>query len=167
MTLQLDEVRFLVAGRPWMKDETGSTDHRVTMTELAVEEHPDLRVDPRETERDGPTYTADTLDQLHREEPGCEWVFLLGTDAAAHIPEWHRAEDALAQARFVAMTRPGYTLDLRTPMLSVLEELPVPAIEVSSTDLRERFAEGRAVRYQLPRSVERYIRRHGLYGAAS
>lgn len=166
VSLGLHEVRFLVAGDPWMKERTTPAAHRVAMVEHAVADNAHLSVDARETRRDGPTYTADTLEQLHEEEPDRDWVFLLGADAAAHVPEWNRAEDALARARFVALTRPGYSLDLDSPMLRQIERLDVPHIDLSSTDLRARFGAGRAVRYQVPRSVERYIREHGLYGAA-
>ncbi|MDX1657404.1 MAG: nicotinate-nucleotide adenylyltransferase [Nitriliruptorales bacterium] len=164
--LGLDEVRFLVAGDPWMKEQAASATQRVEMTQLAVDGHAGLSVDARETERSGPTYTADTLDELSEEEPGCDWVFLVGADAVADIPEWERAQDALAMAEFVAMTRSGYDLDLDHPMTTALGRLEVPDVSVSSTDLRDRFAAGRAVRFQLPRAVERYVREHGLYGAA-
>lgn len=165
VALDLDEVRLLVAGDPWMKSEAGHADERVEMTRLAVADHPDLTVDDRETRRSGPTYTADTLTELRAEEPDTTWVFLLGADALAKVPQWHRAADALSMARFVAVTRPGYELDLSDPLVADVERLDTPLIDISSTDLRARFAEGRAVRYLLPRSVERYIRDGGLYGA--
>ncbi|MDX1620018.1 MAG: nicotinate-nucleotide adenylyltransferase [Nitriliruptorales bacterium] len=166
VALGLEEVRFLVAGDPWMKDQTGTSAQRVDMAELAVAGNDGLSVDSREIRREGPTYTADTLKELRQEEPGADWVFLVGADAAAHIAEWERVEDALAMAEFVAMTRPGYSFDRSGPLTSRVGVIEVPAVGVSSTDLRRRFAEGRAVRYQLPRSVERYVREHGLYGAA-
>lgn len=164
--LELDEVRLLVAGDPWMKDEAGDADERIAMAELAVADHTDIVVDARETRRDGPTYTAETLADLRAEEPDTQWVFLLGADAVAKLPQWNRAADALEMARFVAVARPGYELELSDDLVAGIARLDTPLIDVSSTDLRRRFAAGEAVRYLLPRPVERYIRDRGLYGAS-
>lgn len=162
--LGLGQVRLLVAGDPWMKSTTSASRHRVAMVELAVADHDHLVVDDREIRRQGPTFTADTLEELRNEQPRCEFLFLLGADAAAKLPEWSRAEEALARATFVALTRPGYELDTTTPLLGKVQTLEVPTIGISSTDLRHRFAHGDAVRYQVPRAVEDYVRAHGLYG---
>lgn len=164
VSLGLDQVRLLVAGDPWMKATTSPPAHRVAMAEIAVADHPALLVDDREIHRQGPTYTADTLKELRDHNPRHEFVFLLGADAAAKLPDWKRAEEALARARFVALTRPGYDLDREDPLLWAVETLKVPSIQISSTDLRRRFANGDAVRYQLPRPVEEYARAFGLYG---
>jgi nicotinate-nucleotide adenylyltransferase len=163
VSLQLDQVRLLVAGRPWMKAEVTSARHRVAMAELAVADDDALVVDDRETRRDAPTYTADTLAELHAEEPDTGWWFLLGADAAAQLPAWHRAADALRLATFVAVTRPGYRLEGSHDLLADVVRLEVPDIGVSSTELRRRVAAGEAVRYLVPPRVERYIRERGLY----
>jgi nicotinate-nucleotide adenylyltransferase len=161
--LDLDEVRFLVAGDPWMKSTASPVLDRIAMTELAVADHDAFDVDDRETRRDGPTYTAETLDELHREEPDCTWFFLLGADAAEKLPQWHRAADAVARATFVAVGRPGYELTLTGELLRDVVRLDVPHIGISSTDLRRRAREGTSLRYLVPASVERYIGEHGLY----
>lgn len=166
VALELDEVRFVVAGAPWMKAESATGPQRVAMTRLAADGHQRFRVDDREVRRDGPTYTVETLTELHSEEPGTAWWFLLGADAAANLDRWKRPEDCLELATFVAVTRPGHTLDLSGPLRGRLRLLEVPAIGISSTDLRWRFARGDAVRYQLPATVERYVREHGLYREA-
>jgi nicotinate-nucleotide adenylyltransferase len=163
VSLGLDEVRLLVAGRPWMKDTVTPARHRVAMAELAVADDDALVVDDRETRRDGPTYTADTLAELHAEEPGTAWWFLLGADAAAQLPAWHRAPDALRLATFVAVTRPGYRLEASHGLLSDVVRLEVPLVDVSSTELRRRVAAGEAVSHLVPPRVERYIREQGLY----
>lgn len=161
--LDLDEVRLLVAGDPWMKDGVSAAEHRVAMARLAVGDDPNLSVDTREVERGTATYTADTLDELDREEPGTEWFFLAGTDALQELPGWHRAEEALARATFVALTRPGHTFEREHELHRSVKLLEVPSISISSTDLRRRVGEGRAVRYQVPPAVHRYIESHGLY----
>lgn len=161
--LGLDEVRFLVAGDPWMKREVSAAPHRVEMTRRAVAGDPHFSVDDREVRRPGLTYTADTLDELEEEEPGTAWFFLAGSDALRDLPEWNRAEDAVRKATFVAVTRPGHDLDRDHPLLDPVRRLEVPSIEVSSTELRERVRAGRAIRYQVRPSVQRYIVEHELY----
>lgn len=163
--LDLAEVRLLVAGDPWMKSTVSAAEDRVALTRAAVEDAPHLVVDDREIRRGGPTYTADTLAELADGEPDVEWVFLLGVDAAARVPEWERGDEALAAARFVVVTRPGHELDPGLPVIGALEHLTVPGIDVSSTDLRERYHHGRATRFQVPPAVDDLVRARGLYGA--
>ena len=163
--LELDVVLLLVAGDPWMKRTSAAPEHRVAMARLAVGDHPWLGVDDREVRRSGPTYTADTLEELHAEISDASFVFLLGSDALAHLPRWKRVERALELAEFVAVGRPGHPTGDDHPLEAQVGGLAVPQIDISSTDLRERFGRGDAVRYQLPRAVEQYVRREGLYGA--
>jgi len=161
--LGLDEVRLLVAGDPWMKRTVGDASDRVAMARAAVGDDPHLCVDARETERDGPTYTVETLEALHAEEPDVDWVFLLGADAAARLSEWRRVADAYRLARFVVVTRPGQPLRLDAEADRHVERLEVPDLAISSTDLRARYAEGRATRYLVPERVDGYVRAHRLY----
>lgn len=162
-TLGLDEVRFLVAGDPWMKDTASEADHRVAMTELAVADNDAFTVDDRETRRSGPTYTAETLEELHAEEPDSSWWFLLGADAVEKLPLWHRASDAVELATFVAVARPGYQLTLENELLRGVVRLDVPHLAISSTGLRRAVRSGGVIRYLVPASVERYIGEHELY----
>jgi nicotinate-nucleotide adenylyltransferase len=161
--LELDEVRLLVAGDPWMKHTVSTARDRVDLARAAVAGEPHLRVDDREVRREGPTYTADTLAELGEEEPDTAWVFLLGDDAAAKLGEWERGREALALARFVVVTRPGHELDASTTLAGRLERLVVPQLEVSSTDLRERYHHGRATRFQVPPAVDDLVRERRLY----
>lgn len=163
VALGLDQVRLLVAGDPWMKEEVSTAEHRVAMARLAVGDDPHLIVDTHEVERRTATYTADTLDELEREEPCTEWFFLAGTDALQQLPRWHRVEEALAKATFVALTRPGHPFEREHDLHRAVTLLEVPSVAISSTELRRRVAEGRAVRYQVPPAVHRYIESHGLY----
>lgn len=161
-TLGLDEVRWLVAGQPWMKGAQTATDHRVAMTRAAVADHAAMTVDDREARRDGPTYTADTLAELTREAPEVAWTFLLGADAAASMPAWHRIDEAIRLADWAVVARPG--TDWPTHGLADrVQRVPMPLIGVSSTDLRARVAGGRSIRYLVPDGVLDHIHRHRLY----
>jgi nicotinate-nucleotide adenylyltransferase len=163
--LALDEVRLLVAGDPWMKGPATPPDQRLAMAEAAVADDPHLCVDDREIHRGGATYTADTLRELRAAEPDVEWYFVLGEDAALDLPRWGRIEEAFALARFVVVTRPGHAAPDAAELPGPVEHLEIPQLEVSSTELRNRFRDGRATRYLVPTAVDAYVRRTGLYGA--
>ena len=160
--LGLDELRLLVAGDPWMKDSESAAHHRVAMARAAVADDPCLSVDDRETHRDGPTYTADTLEMLHEEEPGTRFVFLLGADAAAHLPDWHRVADALELATFVVVGRPGSQRPTHE-LMDRVTWVDAPLVDISSTGLRADVASARSVRYRVPDPVRDYVAEHGLY----
>ncbi|MTV27866.1 nicotinate (nicotinamide) nucleotide adenylyltransferase [Nitriliruptoraceae bacterium ZYF776] len=164
--LPLDEVRLLVAGEPWMKG-TGpsSAADRLALVEAAVRGDEHLHVDDREVRRGGATYTADTLADLHAEDPGTSWFFLLGEDAAAGLGRWHRVEEAFALATFVVVTRPGHAPPPSGELPADVIHLEVPQLEVSSTELRERYRTDRATRYLVPDAVDDLVRRTGRYGA--
>lgn len=161
VALRLDEVRFLVAGQPWMKSVVTDVGHRLAMVEAAVADDPHFRIDDRETRRSGPTYTVDTLEELHQQESDAAYWFLVGADAAASLPDWDRVDRALRLATFVEVTRPGH----RPVGGSSVNPLEVPLLEISSTDLRARYASGAATRYLTSPAVDDYVRNHGLYGA--
>lgn len=162
VVLELDEVRFLVAGDPWMKadEDITAAAHRVEMTARAIGDDGHFVLDDRETSREGPTYTVETLEELRDELPeGTDLVFILGADQLESLHRWHRVDRALELARFVAAPRPGH----EQAEHGRVEALAAPALDLSSTDLRRRFRSGEAVRYQVPASVIRYVERHDLY----
>jgi nicotinate-nucleotide adenylyltransferase len=163
--LDLDELRFLVAGDPWMKSTVSPVEDRLAMVHAAIEGAPGFIVDDREVEREGPTFTADTLAELHAEEPDADWWFVLGEDAAGTLPRWDRVEDAFELATFVVVTRPGHRAPRRAELPGEVVHLEIPLLEVSSTQLRARFGGRHATRYLVPEGVDRYVRAHGLYGA--
>lgn len=164
--LGLDEVVFVPAGRPWQKDGSTGGEHRYLMTVLATAANPAFSVSRAEVDRPGPTYTVDTLRRLRARLPRDRLFFITGADAILNILTWKDAEECLALATFVAATRPGHDLAaLRAEGLADrLEVLDVPALAISSTDIRDRLAAGRSVSYLVPRVVEEYVRKHGLYG---
>ena len=163
VALELDEVRFVVAGQPWMRKRCSPGADRVEMVTLAVAGAPGFTVTSVEVDRAGPTYTVDTLEALASAEPDSERLFLVGADAAARLSEWRDINRCLALATFVVVTRGGYDVVIDPALEERVVRLEVPAMDVSATDLRARFATGRAVRYQLPDAVERYVRDRRLY----
>lgn len=164
--LHLDEVVFVPAGQPWQKDGTTPAEHRYLMTVLATAANPAFTISRVEIEREGPTYTVDTLRAIRAACPDDDLFFITGADAMVNILTWKSADECLELAHFVAATRPGH--DVATLKAEGLAErltfLDVPALAISSTDVRERFMAGRSVRYLIPREVEEYARKHGLYG---
>jgi len=158
--LALDEVRLLVAGDPWMKQGVSPAAVRLRLARAAVAEVPGLVVDAREARRDGPTYTIDTLRELVAEEPGVDWVFVLGADAAASLPRWRGARELLELCRFVAVPRPGHPLPDLPEGVELLDVEPVP---VSSTRVREAAAAEEPLEGLVPPAVARLVVDLGLY----
>lgn len=141
---------------------------RVEMIRRATEDNPSFAVDSREIERMGPSYTVETLRELAAENPDSDLFFLTGTDAVRSLPDWRAPEELLALARFIAAARPGVQ---KQEVLAVLPDawekrilfLPMPELDISSTDLRLRVGEGRSLRYLTPCAVEEFVREHRLY----
>lgn len=153
--LGLDQVRLVVARRqPLKRDGHGApAEDRAAMVELAVRAHPTLRVDRRELEREGPSYTVDSLRAFRAEWPGAELVLLLGSDAARELPSWHEADTIPSLARVEVFGRDG----------TAAGGLKVPRVEISSTAIRARVRAGRSIRYWVPDAVAEYIAAHRLY----
>jgi nicotinate-nucleotide adenylyltransferase len=165
----LDEVVFVPTGMPWMKQErdVSHAEARYLMTVIATASNPRFSVSRIEIDRAGPTYTVETLRALSNENPDAELYFITGADAMLEIFEWKDTEEALSLAHFIAATRPGYDLtrfEARTPTqhpnVSVMN---IPALAISSTDVRDRVHAGRPIRYLVPEGVKSYIEKAGLY----
>jgi nicotinate-nucleotide adenylyltransferase len=165
----LDEVVFVPTGRPWMKDarshEISDAEDRYLMTVVATASNPRFSVSRIDIDRPGPTYTRDTLSELRsRRDPADEFLFITGTDALAQILSWHKPEELFELAHFVGVTRPGYHLELdaRFPegAVSLVE---VPALAISSSDVRARVASNAPVYYLVPEGVVQYIDKRRLY----
>ncbi|MCS7047522.1 MAG: nicotinate-nucleotide adenylyltransferase [Gemmataceae bacterium] len=172
---RLDQVLFIPAARPPHKLDRELTrfDQRVDMLNLAIAGHPAFRVDELERDRPGPSFTYATLEELHRREPATEWCLILGGDSLADLASWAKPRRILELATLLVVPRPG----TRLPPLDALRQavglppddplrlqiIAAPLIDIASRDLRRRVAEGRSVRYQLPRAVEAYIADKGLY----
>jgi nicotinate-nucleotide adenylyltransferase len=166
----LDEVVFVPTGQPWMKAdrEVSPAEHRYLMTVIATSSNPRFSVSRIEIERDGPTFAIDTLQELRRqaEEP-IELFFITGADAMLEILHWKDPQEVLAEAHFIAATRPGFDLarfeeeaPTSHPKVSVMD---VPALAISSTDIRRRVRDGQPIRYLVPEGVQTYIEKSHLY----
>ncbi len=166
----LDEVVFVPTGRPWMKDhpDVSPPEDRYLMTVIATSANPHFVVSRLEIDREGETYTVDTLRLLQKERGGdAELFFITGADAILEIFQWKDPEEVLSLAHFIAATRPGYDIarfeaqaPTRHPKVSVMV---IPALAISSTDIRSRVRDGSPIRYLVPEGVKAYIDKAGLY----
>jgi nicotinate-nucleotide adenylyltransferase len=161
----LDEVIFVPTGQPWQKVDriVSRAEDRYLMTVVATASNPRFTVSRVDIDRGGPTYTADTLADLHREFPDAALFFITGADALSQILSWRKVDELFALAHFVGVTRPGYELaDEHLPdgAVSLVE---VPAMAISSTDCRRRVVEGHPVWYLVPDGVVQYISKRNLY----
>ena len=168
----LDEVIFVPTGQPWQKSdrEVSAAEDRYLMTVIATASNPRFSVSRVDIDRGGPTYTIDTLRDLHESRPTAEFFFITGADALAQILTWHDAEQVFELAQFVGCTRPGTAIDAAT-----LQGLPpdrvtlleIPALAISSTECRARAHKGEPVWYLVPDGVVQYIAKRALYRPAS
>lgn len=154
--LELDEVRLIPAGEQPFKEglHRAPAADRAAMVELAVAGEPGLVTDRCEVERPGPSYTVVTLRALGARYPDAELFLLVGSDAAAELPTWHQAEAIPSLVRVVPFRRAGG---------GAPGEVEVPAIDISSTDVRARVRAGRSIRFRVPEAVAGYIAHHRLY----
>lgn len=163
--LGLDVVLMVVANEPWQKVGSRTISPaatRVEMVRAAVGDEPGIEVSDIEVRRGGPSYTVDTVEELLAEDPALDPVVIVGSDAAAGLDTWERAEDLAGICRFVVVERPGTTT--RVPPGFRVDHVHVPRLEVSSTELRQRVRDGRSLRYLVPEPVVSLIERAGLYG---
>lgn len=162
--LALDAVWLVPSGSPPHKDPGGLADAgtRVEMLELATAGDPGLVVSRIEIDREGVSYTVDTLETIAASDPGCELFLLLGADSVADLANWYQPERICELARVVAVNRGGTTSKTAVTGCRV-EEVTMPAIDVSSRDIRHRIRQGRSIRHLVPRAVEAYLDEHALY----
>ena len=165
----LDRVVFVPTGEPWQKADrrVSPAEDRYLMTVIATAANPRFTVSRVDIDRSGPTYTIDTLQDLGEQFEGADLYFITGADAMASIMSWHDWEKMFDLAYFVGVTRPGY--ELSEEMLPEghddrVELIDVPAMAISSTDIRERSAAGRPVWYLVPDGVVQYIAKNEVYG---
>lgn len=186
--LDLAEVRFIPSATPPHRDQPmTSAAQRAEMVALAIADNPLFRLDTRELEREGYSYTIDTLRSLHEELQGkARLCLLMGMDAFTGITSWHRWQEMLQFAHVIVATRPGAVwpsgnsvLDafFETHVLSGAQQLPIQAehgiwmqeitaLDISATKIRERLAHGETPRYLLPDGVLEFICQHSLYRPA-
>lgn len=172
--LDLDRVVFVPAGTPPHKRSRSTTPvgHRLRMLELAIQDNPHFEISRVDLDRPGPHYTADMLELLAQAwGPQVELWFIMGIDSLIELTSWHQPQRLIQHARLAVAERPGFPLDLHQlqhAIPGVMERIhfiPIPELEISSSDLQTRAREGRSLLYLVPGEVEAYIRQHRLYRA--
>ncbi|HCX83769.1 MAG TPA: nicotinic acid mononucleotide adenylyltransferase [Micrococcales bacterium] len=161
----LDEVVFVPTGlQPFKTDRrVAPAEHRYLMTVIATASNPTFTVSRVDIDREGTTYTVDTLRDLRAERPEEEFFFITGADALSQILTWKNAEELFEAAHFIGVTRPGHDLDGHGLPVDKVSLLEVPAMAISSTACRERVERGKPVWYLVPDGVVQYINKHRLY----
>jgi nicotinate-nucleotide adenylyltransferase len=170
--LDLDRVLLVVANTPWQKvgDRSISpAEDRLAMVQAAAMSSDGVEASSMEIARGGPSYTADTLADLGRVSPGAELFVIVGADVVGGLDTWERIDEVRERSTLVVVNRPGsdasgYFKGLRARGWRI-EAIEVPALEISSTDLRERAATGRPLDYLVPDGAIRVIRDRALYAA--
>ena len=158
--LGLQEIRLVPSrAQPFKELHGASAEHRLRMVELAVAEYPGLAVEHAEVDRPSPSYTVDTLRELRERESEKSWTPLVGSDAATEFAAWHEADAIRSLARVVFFGRAGGVI----PTGPGTDQVEVPAIDISATEVRHRVRTGRSLRYWVPDAVAAYITAHRLY----
>ena len=182
--LNLEAIRFLPAPRPRLRDQPIlSPEQRIEMVRLAISGQPGFELDVRELNREGPTYTVDTLRQIRADIGGSKaLVLIMGSDAFARLTQWYEWEKLIELSHIAVMMRPdahlnagdlpsGWLNEHLTEISGDLSQMPagrvmtvsVTQLAISATDIRQRLRQGKSIRYLLPEPVLAYIEQHGLY----
>jgi nicotinate-nucleotide adenylyltransferase len=171
--LQLDVLHVVPTGHAWHKQRALTVaEHRLAMCRLAFAQLERAVVDARETLRSGPTYTIDSLEELHTAYPAAQLYLIMGADQARALATWHRADDLGRAAIICVASRAG--ADAPAPAADVLhplhgrphQRLQLPPSPLNATEIRDRLARGQSVAPLVIESVARYIDQHHLYQAA-
>lgn len=172
--LALDRVLFIPTGAPWLKADrpVSGAQHRLAMVRLAVDALDWAEVSAMEIERNGPTYTLDTVGELVTKRPG-DWWLIIGEDALHDLPRWHEPQRLVMRIRLAVARRDGeragqplITDALRAGLPGIedrVDVVPMPRMDVSATNIRSRIASGLSTEGLLPPAVRAYIDAHGLY----
>ncbi|OBZ11722.1 nicotinate (nicotinamide) nucleotide adenylyltransferase [Bacillus sp. FJAT-27264] len=170
-TYVLDEIWFMPSHIPPHKHEAGvSGEDRLAMVQEAVKDHPSFRTLDLEVLRGGVSYTIDTIRELQSEHPQCEFYFIIGADMVQYLPKWQSIDELVQRLTFIGVGRPGTPLELETLPDHIARRVilaDMPQVDISSTMLRKRAAEGRSIRYMVPDGVYDYVQRGGLYDIQS
>ncbi|MFU8851872.1 nicotinate-nucleotide adenylyltransferase [Micromonospora sp. SL1-18] len=162
----LDEVVFVPTGQPWQKadEPVSSAEDRYLMTVIATASNPRFQVSRVDIDRGGPTYTVDTLRDLHAEYgPKVQLFFITGADALERILSWREVDRMFELAHFIGVTRPGFELSDKHLPADTVSLVQVPAMAISSTDCRARVSRGEPIWYLVPDGVVQYIAKRRLY----
>ncbi|MGZ7442278.1 nicotinate-nucleotide adenylyltransferase [Paenibacillus sp. TH7-28] len=167
----LEEVWFMPSHIPPHKHRAGvSGKQRLEMVEAAIQGHPAFKPLDIELKRGGVSYTVDTIREIRGQHPDLDLYFIIGADMVNYLPKWEGIEDLTGMITFIGLQRPGSFLELDAlpPFIQEAVRLAeMPLVDISSSLIRSRLAQGRSVRYMVPDSVHDYMTRSGLYGIQS
>jgi nicotinate-nucleotide adenylyltransferase len=164
----LDEVWWIPNATPPHKpdDELVAVTHRLAMTRRTVESNPAFRVCDLEVEREGVSYTVETLRALQEQHPDTDFALILGSDSLDHFAEWHCPDEIAERAPLIVYKRPGAIESVADPRFANhVRYAAAPVMEISGTEVRARRRAGRSIRYLVPEAVRTYIETHDLYRA--
>ncbi|SFR97358.1 nicotinate-nucleotide adenylyltransferase [Anaeromicropila populeti] len=170
---QLDKILFMPTHFPPHKSHNiiAEDEHRKNMVQLAIEDNPDFSFSNIELEREGKTYTVDTMRILTETNPNIHYFFIIGADSLYHISEWKNPEDLLSMVTMLVASRNGKSIDEITKKIEQVQKqfgghfelLKIPALDISSTEIRNRVKNNSSVRYYLPEKVRNYMNEFKLY----
>ncbi len=163
--LQLDQVRWVPAGNPWQKTRAMTpAEDRAALVQAAIAGEPRFVLDRLEVDRSGPSYTLDTVRELQASHPGVQWVLLIGQDQYSGLHTWKDWQALLGLVELAVANRPGETREPHADVQRFPHRMvPLPMLDISSTDVRARVAAGLDISELVPPGVARYIETHGLY----
>ena len=174
-SLNLQKVIFVPAAIPPHKigEVQTSAENRLKMTELAIKDHPSFQVSSVEIEREGPSYSIDTIRQLKAQEHGSEAALIMGFDSLLELHTWKDYREILTEAKIITAFRPGYPVinneedwpRFLQPFCRQIVVLEAPLLDISSTWLRVEMMYNRSIRYLVPEPVREYIRQNKLYAS--
>lgn len=162
----LDEVWWIPNATPPHKPETEleAVGHRLTMTRRATEDNPAFRVCEIEVQREGISYTVDTLRTLQERHPDTDFALLIGSDSLNYFQEWHRPNEIVERVPLIVYKRPGAIESVsERRFANHVRYAAAPVMEVSGTEIRARCRAGRSIRYLVPDAVRTYVEAHDLY----
>ncbi|WAA11526.1 nicotinate-nucleotide adenylyltransferase [Fervidibacillus halotolerans] len=159
---QLDEIWFMPNYLPPHKEKTSTTTNsdRIQMLKYAIEGHPAFKIELIEMERNGKSFTYDTIRLLKKREPDKKFYFIIGADMIEYLPNWHKIDQLMKLISFIGVNRPGFKRETTYP----IHYVEIPSIQISSSMIRNFIAKGMSVKYLLPEAIIQYIEEHGLYG---
>ena len=171
--LKLDEVLFIPSGTPYMKDTAEVLDPkiRISLVGEAIDDNPHFALSTIEVDREGNSYSYETIEALKKANPDTEYFFLVGADSLFAMEEWMHPERMFAEVTVAAAIRGGYTHEGLDEQIEALEKkyqakivkLPCRSVDISSSQIRERVKDGKSIRYMVRYKTEQVIRKNGLY----
>lgn len=170
---KLDEILFIPSGNPWLKDSSQVLDKktRVSMTGIAIEDNPHFALSTIEIDREGNSYSYETLEILREKNPSTCYYFILGADSLLDIEKWKHPDRLMKSCTLLTAVRDDCDMSalqkqidyLKSTYDAQVEILPMKRMDISSTDIREKIKTGKSVRYLLPDFVREFIEKNHIY----